>query len=379
MKCVKCGAKMAPDRVCGGCGTPATERFGKVQAGSLSGGRRRRWAARIVGVTFVVILNLVALFLAIEFVVVSVTQGSPAQDGADYVPLWATVVVATICSSVPAITVVWLGYEWRRARKRRIGIPDSRQLPPGCVTICTGQGLYLRADETGLLVRNFYFGRASRIRIAWTAISHFADGAYTKEGATSWMLVIVLRTGKQVKVLSSVLGPPSYVVAAVKEASQRHGIPADLAGVPMKNRGPHQRGLYEDPGGQAGVRYWDGAQWSPLLPRDVGHTRAVQKSERSWSTLPIAEGHWTYPATQANSRTVLVAIIAAASAAMLAGGLAKVLWWDGALHHKDPTNSGWFFVCCGGLAALFVLKAWGSRKFFLRLDEAGKSRVESWQ
>jgi hypothetical protein len=53
--------------------------------------------------------------------------------------------------------------------------------------------------------------------------------------------------------------------------------------------------------------------------------------------------------------------------------------WTGALHHKDPTNSGWFFVCCGGLAALFVLKAWGSRKFFLRLDEAGKSRVESWQ
>ena len=48
------------------------------------------------------------------------------------------------------------------------------------------------------------------------------------------MLVIVLRTGKTVRVLSSVIGSPGEVVAAVRDAARSHGIPAELAGVPMK-------------------------------------------------------------------------------------------------------------------------------------------------
>jgi hypothetical protein len=109
---------------------------------------------------------------------------------------------------------------------------------PGAVTICSGQGLFLRADDTGLSVRNFYFGRSSRMRIAWSEISHFADGRHANEGNTSWMLLIVLRTGRQVGVLSSVFGPPGEVVAAIREAAQPHGIPADLSGVATKGNRP---------------------------------------------------------------------------------------------------------------------------------------------
>jgi hypothetical protein len=72
------------------------------------------------------------------------------------------------------------------------------------VTICQGQGLFLHADTAGLLIRGFHFGRARWI--AWSEISSFADGRYTKQGVTSWVLVIVLRTGKEVPVLCSVLG-----------------------------------------------------------------------------------------------------------------------------------------------------------------------------
>jgi hypothetical protein len=107
---------------------------------------------------------------------------------------------------------------------------------PGTVTICQGQGLFLRADDAGLLLRNFHFGRARRI--AWTDISHFTDGWYTKLGVTTWCLAIALHTGKQLPVLCSVLEPAEKVIAAIREAAQPHGIPADLSGVPMKKGRP---------------------------------------------------------------------------------------------------------------------------------------------
>ena len=154
----------------------------------------------------------------------------------------------------------------------------------GTVTICKGQGLFLRADDAGVLVRNFY-GRARRI--AWTEISHFADGQYTKEGVTGWQLFIVLRTGKRVRVTSSVLAPADEVVAAVRKAAQPHGVPADLAGIPVKKGQPAVRGFYEAPGGQVGVRYWDGTRWSPLLPPDASR--------------PPTVGWWPYEGTARKS------------------------------------------------------------------------------
>jgi hypothetical protein len=90
-------------------------------------------------------------------------------------------------------------------------VPMSEADGPGTVTICKGQGLFLRADDAGVLIRNFHFGHARRI--AWTEISHFADGRYTKEGVTSWCLVIILRTGKQVPVLCPVLEPADKPMA----------------------------------------------------------------------------------------------------------------------------------------------------------------------
>jgi hypothetical protein len=108
----------------------------------------------------------------------------------------------------------------------------------GTVTICKGQGLFLRADDAGLLLRNFHFGRARRI--TWAEISHFTDGRYVKQGVTSWCLAIALRTGKGLPVLCSVLEPAEKVIAAIQEAAQPHGIPVDLSGVPMKKGRPLQ-------------------------------------------------------------------------------------------------------------------------------------------
>ena len=266
--------------------------------------------------------------VAIGFIVTAITEGSPAQEGPNYVPLWACAFIVLMFSIVPAGSVLFL--VGRHRERRAITSDSSEPLAEsldsamaddysGTVTICKGQGLFLRADDAGLVVRNFY-GRTRRI--AWTEISHFADGSYTSEGVTGWQLCIVLRTGKQVRVTSSVLAPAGEVVAAVRDAAQPRGIPADLSGIAAKGDGrPASRGLYRDPGGQPGLRYWDGRHWSPLLPPDIGESRSkdAQKAPGSWSTLPGAvDGRWTYPVTRAKGLTVLSAVDLAISAALLA-------------------------------------------------------------
>ena len=167
-----------PAGVCRACGGPVGSGLGSEAPGRQHVRREASKVVRVLGASFVVILNVVALWLAIGLPVAYVTQGSPAQLGADYVPLWATIFIAITCGSVPVITLVaWAVHRRSRARARRATASDSPVLGPGWVTICLGQGLFLRADDAGVLVRNFYFGRRSRLRIAWAEISHFADGA----------------------------------------------------------------------------------------------------------------------------------------------------------------------------------------------------------
>lgn len=249
----------------------------------------------------------------------------------------------------------------------------------GIVTICKGQGLFLRADDAGVLLRKNYLGGARRIRIAWTEISHFTDGGYTKEGVTSWMLVIVLRTGKQVRVHCSALGPPDEVVAAVKKAAQPHGIPAELAGVPMKDGRPVRRGLYHDPGGQVGLRYWDGTQWSPLVPLDIVSPRRVraQESPASWSALPTADGNWPYVAARATRLIALFAVLAAASAALVAAGLVVYhLGWDRVVTSDQGNLSTVAWIGAAACAAR-ALGALGERRLLLKLDRAIKDGAAS--
>lgn len=245
----------------------------------------------------------------------------------------------------------------------------------GTVTICRGQGLFLRTDDAGVLMRNFHFGRARRI--AWSEVSHFADGCYTKEGATNWMLIIALRNGKQVPVLCSVLAPTDQVMAAVREAAQPHGIPADLTGLAVKRGArPAVRGLYHDPGGQDGLRYWDGRRWSPLLPPDIGESSSedFRKAPDSWSELPTADGRWTYAATAARVSTVRSLVAAAISAGILALILVYQLWL---YQHARMSVGRWILAAlCGAVfIALFALMArrfWLERRLYLKLDAAAK-------
>ncbi|HEY2639588.1 MAG TPA: DUF2510 domain-containing protein [Streptosporangiaceae bacterium] len=187
---------------------------------------------------------------------------------------------------------------------------------------------------------------------------------------TSWMLVIVLGTGKEVPVLCSVLRPTDEVVAAVQEVAQQHGIPADLAGAPTKGGRPARRGLYHDPGDQAGLRYWDGGQWSPLLPPEIVRPRpeTVQQSPASWSGLPTADGSWTYAVTRAARLRVWAAVFAVVSAALVAGGVMDELYG----HVRKDSNPGVLIFPAAAVFAVWALRAFWSRRFHLKLDKAAK-------
>jgi hypothetical protein len=112
----------------------------------------------------------------------------------------------------------------------------------GSVPICRKGRKGLYTDDLGVMVRS----SASRTeRFAWAEISHFADGGGQADaqsgGGYYWMLVIVLHTGREIPVDCTTTwekGPTPDTIAAIRQAAERYGIPADLAGIPMKNGKP---------------------------------------------------------------------------------------------------------------------------------------------
>lgn len=101
----------------------------------------------------------------------------------------------------------------------------------GTVTIWDRGVKLFSADDHGLTV-------SGRRVAAWAEISRFEDGGdYDSYGHTYWLLVVVLRTGKRVWVPAP-KRPAPETVAVVNRVAERHGIPADVAGVPMKDGEP---------------------------------------------------------------------------------------------------------------------------------------------
>ena len=135
-------------------------------------------------------------------------------------------------------------------------------------------------------------------------------------------------------------------------------------------------GLYDDPGGQDGLRYWDGRRWSPLLPMDIGESSSknVQEAPASWSELPMADGRWTYAAVAARVSTVRSVVGAAIAAGFLALILVNQPWL---YQHPKMSVGAWVAaaVSAAVFIALFALMArasWLERRHFLKLDAAAK-------
>src|SRR5262245_49353016 len=129
-------------------------------------------------------------------------------------------------------------------------------------------------------------------------------------------------------------------------------------GGPAAKRVSPDRGFYTDPGGQAGIRYWDGREWSPLLPGGLADGRQVGKFPGPvLSPLPEPDGTWQYAASQARRLKAWSAGLAAAAAVTAAAALVVNLWW----------------LIFAGMFALRAFNTRTARKGFQKLDQASKA------
>jgi hypothetical protein len=191
-----------------------------------------------------------------------------------------------------------------------------------------GWSMSLRIDDQGVTVRNLF--RTHRLR--WREVSSFADHPPTPArrggaGRRVWCCV----TGGRVTARGTMSGKPlPGTLTAMSDAAAPYGVPADLSGVAMKRAGPAERGVYADPGGQAGSRNWTGSEWSPLLHGvDAGReAHAPKLPDQVLSPLPERVGNWPHAARMAARLKVRFAVAAGLTAVLLAGALVAHLWWD---------------------------------------------------
>jgi hypothetical protein len=232
----------------------------------------------------------------------------------------------------------------------------------GSVTICQKRHAGVHADDFALTVRH----SASRAeRFAWAEISRFAEKSDSDDGALVWYWVIVLRNGRKLPVGGTHGCMPSPETgAAIRQLAERYGIPAEVTGVALRP------GLYTDPRGAIGLRYFDGAHWSPLLGSEFFRPRSVRKSPAAWPTLLMTEGRWTYAADRLKYWAFWVVIFTPVSAGLLITGLVIQLWWDLGEHHST-SSAGWFII--GGLLALPTIHPWRAWRYFARLSKAAKN------
>jgi Bacterial PH domain len=93
--------------------------------------------------------------------------------------------------------------------------------------------MQLRIDEHGVIARNFF----RTYRIGWPEIRRFEDGSrWVGQAGHIWALRIVYRDGRAVISTMASLGGwravrrRAMLVAAVRQAAARYGIPAELTG-----------------------------------------------------------------------------------------------------------------------------------------------------
>jgi hypothetical protein len=226
----------------------------------------------------------------------------------------------------------------------------------------------MRLDLQGVLVRNHF----RSYRFGWPEISRMADGASRKG---NWELNVVLASGRVVKAgatnwATKVADPE--MLTALAEAAGWHGTPAALTGMAIEH------GLYADPGGQRGVRYWSGT-WSPLLPAEVF---ADKEKLRKFpvevaSELPGADGSWTYAAARARKLTVWFTCLATLALLTLTAAIVidpkyySPLRWLVQPQPLSDVRFGILFVAAvfGWLASL----VWSVRMQMSKVDRAART------
>jgi Protein of unknown function (DUF2510) len=227
----------------------------------------------------------------------------------------------------------------------RCGAPIGVRSAGPAVTITGRHCAELRMDECGVRVKNSLWTGGVKLVVGWDEVRWLRDGPRFSR-RTPWVLEIVLKDGGVVSAQASRSGIASnapQTLQAIRRAARHHAIPAVLTGRPVERFQPVGRmpkaGLYPDPGGEPGLREWDGTEWLPVLHTDPSGDVPGGTGElaTTWSPLPkqAQQQHWESAAAalrgeRANvrARMVLTLIVAGLLLAGLVVALllARVAW-----------------------------------------------------
>jgi hypothetical protein len=235
----------------------------------------------------------------------------------------------------------------------------------------------LRLGEDGVTVRNFL----RTYRISWLEVRCFADGSVSRgESGRVWALSIVLDDGRVVTASGTSSGKRDVrrqTLAAIRQAAERHAIPAELTGTAGK-RGSHESpanpGLYPDPGGQPGLRRWDGSQWSPFLLRADPASGLPDRGKAPaevWAPLAGSEPQWHDAAGRI--RRAGIAFAAWLGATAVAAAVTVVLYARDLSKPQADFTLAVLALCATGIALAMTFRTWALRKNLKKIDQAGKA------
>jgi hypothetical protein len=244
----------------------------------------------------------------------------------------------------------------------------------GC---CRAWRIGLRLGAGGVTVRNFL----RSYRVSWPEVRCFADGSVSRgESGRVWALGIVLCDGRVITASGTSRGKRDArpeTLAVIRQAAERYAIPAELTGTVAKrgSRGsPVSYGLYPDPGGQPGLRRWDGREWSPFLLRAdpaSGKPAGAKAPAEVWSPVAGSEPQRQAAAGRVRRAGIVFAVWLAVTAVAVA--LTVALYARDLSKPQADFTSAVSALSAAVLALGMTCNAWIGRKKLKKIDRAGKA------
>jgi uncharacterized protein DUF2510/putative regulator of septum formation len=226
-------------------------------------------------------------------------------------------------------------------------------------------------------VRNYF----RTYRIGWPEVRCLADGSvHGGQAGRLWALGIVLRDGRVVTASGTANGKRDArpeTLTAIRQAAERYAVPAELTGTATgrgSRESPANPGLYPDPGGQPGLRRWDGRQWSPFLLRAdpaSGKPGGGKAPAEVWSPLAGSPPQWHDAAGRVRRAGIVFAAWPGVTA--VAAAVTVVLYTRDLSKPQADFTLAVFALIAAAFALMMTFGAWARRKNSKKIDLAGKA------
>jgi len=164
-------------------------------------------------------------------------------------------------------------------------------------------------------------------------------------------------------------------LTAIRQAAERHAIPAVLTGTRARSGTPIDPGFYPDSGGKLGLREWSGTEWSPFLQVDPASSgpSGEKGPARVWSPLPktVQQEQWDDAASRARRERIFLACSLVATAGAVAVTLALYAYYRSQPHPNFGAAKTALTVA--GFGLVFCLLSGRKYRELKKIDQGSKA------